>query len=88
MMFSTLDILLMNDEKNIGAKTEDWEKQIDLAQSPKKKFPLKVKEDLSKTDLNFSDPQINPKVKNHKRKEEVKTVTIGKKKSKNNKNLF
>ena len=87
-MFSTLDILLMNDEKNIDSKTEDWEKQIDLAQSPKKKFPLKVKEDLSKTDLSFSEPSIAPKVKTKKRKEEVKTVSIGNKKSKNNKNLF
>ena len=65
MMFSTLDILLMNREKMGSDLTEEWEFELARQEKPKLKFPLKVIEaDLDKVELGFVDPIINePKKK-------------------------
>ena len=60
MMYSTLDILSMNNKKTVSDLTDAWELELKKDEIPKLKFPIKVIETgLDKIDLNFSDPMVD-----------------------------
>ena len=88
MMYSTLDILSMNNKKTVSDMTDAWELELRKEEIPKLKFPIKVIETgLDKIDLNFSDPTVNePKVKKEVNKNQTaKIVDLPKKRNGNNK---
>jgi len=88
MMYSTLDILSMNNRKTISDMTDEWELELDKDVIPKLKFPIKVIESgLDKIDLSFNDPSVeDPKVKKEINiNQAAKTVELPKKRSSNNK---
>jgi len=88
MMYSTLDILSMNNKKTVSDLTDAWELELKKDEIPKLKFPIKVIETgLDKIDLNFSDPMVDePKAKKEINKNQTaKTVELPKKRSGNNK---
>lgn len=62
-MSSTLDILLMIDPTSGHDKTGEWETQFDEGNSPKIKFPLKIKDEMTNVDVEFKDPEIKEPVK-------------------------
>jgi hypothetical protein len=87
-MYSTLDILSMNNKKTVSDMTDAWELELRKEEIPKLKFPIKVIETgLDKIDLNFSDPTVNePKVKKEVNKNQTaKIVDLPKKRNGNNK---
>ena len=88
MMYSTLDILSMNNKKTVSDMTDAWELELRKEEVPKLKFPIKVIETgLDKIDLNFSDPTVDePKVKKEVNKNQTaKIVDLPKKRNGNNK---
>jgi hypothetical protein len=86
-MYSTLDILLMNRREMESDLMNEWESELEKLGTPKLKFPLKVIEsDLDKIDLNFIDPTVSePRKKEIKNPQEVKTVDLAKKRNTNKK---
>ncbi len=91
MMSSTLDILLMIDPSSGQDKTGEWETQFDEGNSPKIKFPLKIKDEMTEVDIEFKEPEIKPPVEKKKEKPlSAKIVEVGgkKKSKKDKKNLF
>lgn len=88
----TLDILLTNDPSSGVDKTGEWETQCDSRNSPKMKFPLKLKaDDVLDLDVNFKDPEVTDpplKTKREVEKDRVKVVTLQKKRTKDKNNLF
>ena len=87
-MYSTLDILSMNNKKTVSDMTDAWELELRKEEIPKLKFPIKVIETgLDKIDLNFSDPTVDePKVKKEVNKNQTaKIVDLPKKRNGNNK---
>ena len=87
-MYSTLDILSMNNKKTVSDMTDAWELELRKEEVPKLKFPIKVIETgLDKIDLNFSDPTVDePKVKKEVNKNQTaKIVDLPKKRNGNNK---
>jgi hypothetical protein len=88
-MYWTLDILSDKDPSIIEDKTSSWENELRDDETPKLKFPLRLKEDPLKGEtLEFKDPIIKEPVP---RKKEVdknpKFVVMGKNKT-NKKKLF
>jgi hypothetical protein len=88
-MYWTLDILLDKDPSIIEDKTSSWENELRDDETPKLKFPLRLKEDPLKGEtLEFKEPIIKEPVP---RKKEVdknpKLVVMGKNKT-NKKKLF
>ncbi len=91
MTSSTLDILLMIDPTSGQDKTGEWETQFDEGNSPKIKFPLKMKDEMSDVNTEFTEPEIAPPVEKKKEKPlAAKVVELGgkKKSKKDKKNLF
>jgi hypothetical protein len=88
-MYWTLDILSDKDPSVIEDKTHSWEEELREQDSPKLKFPLKIKEDPLKGEtLEFKDPIIkDPVPKKKEMCKSFKIVESGKNK-KNKKNLF
>ena len=82
MMSLTLDILLMNDPSSGSDKTGEWEHEIDRRSSPKKKFPLKIRTDLSDLNSEFKDPEVSdPPKRKSEMKKEARVVETGKSKN-------
>ena len=89
----TLDILLTNDPGSGTDKTGEWESQCDTRNSPKIKFPLKLKDNIIEVLApDFQDPEVNePKMrdkKKEKNKNTAKVVTLSNNKNKDKKKLF
>jgi hypothetical protein len=89
----TLDILLTNDPSSGVDKTGEWEKQCDNRNSPKMKFPLKLTADDSvlNVETDFIDPKVDEpriKTKKDKEKDQVRVVTLQKKRTKDKNKLF
>lgn len=85
MTHLTLDILLISDPSSGTDKTGEWESQCDDRNSPKIKFPLKLRDErMDILNVDFSDPVIEePKIKKkEKNKNEVKVVTLTSRKNK------
>lgn len=87
----TLDILLISDPSSGTDKTGEWEKQCDERSSPRIKFPLKLKDNLTdQINIEFAEPVIEePKEKKkEKSKNTVKVVNLSSSKKKDKNKLF
>ena len=82
----TLDILLISDPTSGTDKTGEWEKQCDERNSPRIKFPLKLKDNImDRISIEFDEPAVKePKEKKkEKSKNTVNIVNLSSRKNKN-----
>lgn len=81
MMYSTLDILLMDDPEE---KMDQWEETLAREAQPKFRYPLKIKDqEIDSIDLKIEEPDVDPP-KGKKKSASAKTVDT--RKNKKNKN--
>lgn len=87
-MYLTLDILSDEDPSMMEDKTKEWESRIEEDSEPKLKFPIKMKDDVIKGNIEFKDPIIKFPPKEKKKEDKSVKVIDMRNKNKNKKNIF